>query len=83
MIYYRRTWPNSQQDKEITFSDLTSITWKENEVYLTDTANKVFPYFPSNRDKVRYLREKNPNILISIIVNEWKNYFWKELFNLK
>lgn len=65
------------------FKYLTSITWKENEVYLTDTANKIFPYFPSNRDKVRYLREKNPNILVSIIVNEWKNYFWKELFNLK
>jgi hypothetical protein len=61
------------------FSYLTSITGHENRVYITDKADTLLPYFPSNREELIHTREKNPHILMWIIQKEWKKYFGKDL----
>lgn len=61
------------------FSYLTGITGHEDKPYLTDIANKKFHNFPKNYEKLRYIREKNPEMLIKIVQREWKNFFKKPL----
>lgn len=62
------------------FSYLTGITGNEDKPYLTDIANKKFKNFPKNYEKLRQIREKNPEMLVKIIEHEWKKFFKKNLY---
>lgn len=64
------------------FAHLTGITGHEDKPYLTDIANKKFANFPKNYEKLRHIREKNPEMLIKIVEREWKKFFKKPLYIL-
>lgn len=61
---------------------LTTITWNDNNPFLTHEAQKAFPNFASNREKLIDALENNQDFLLKILQEEWKLFFKSELIFL-
>jgi len=58
---------------------LTSITGNENNPFLLEKTNKIFPNFVRNRDQLNDDLNNNKEKLINTVKKEWKKFYWDDL----